>query len=235
MSEQVTDIFSLDCECSICLENIIGVSNKVVTDCGHTFHCKCLMKNITFNGFGCPYCRNAMAEYDGNYSDSDDEDGEQDDDDEDDDDDDDDDEDDEEEDDDDDDDDDDEDDNDDDTNIKIPDATYVTLKLKELGFTMEELVKTHLFLEHSNWGRFYREYEESTGILFREMSEIMKQYKELPVSASPEENRPDDPNNYEINNDTVYDILDTNNTKTIVSDILDTMIDVIVGNENTNS
>ena len=84
MSEQVTDIFSLDSECSICLENIVGVSNKVVTDCGHTFHCKCLMKNITFNGFGCPYCRNAMAEYDGNYSDSDDDEDDEDDDDDDD-------------------------------------------------------------------------------------------------------------------------------------------------------
>ena len=62
MSEQIIDLFSLDCECSICLENIIGVSNKVVTDCGHTFHCKCIMTNISFNGFSCPFCRNVMAD-----------------------------------------------------------------------------------------------------------------------------------------------------------------------------
>ena len=63
MSEQIVDIFNLDCECSICLENIDGVSNKVVTDCGHTFHCKCLMTNVSFNGFGCPFCRNKKERY----------------------------------------------------------------------------------------------------------------------------------------------------------------------------
>jgi hypothetical protein len=190
MSEQVTDIFSLDSECSICLENIVGVSNKVVTDCGHTFHCKCLMKNITFNGFGCPYCRNAMAEYDGNYSDSDDEDVEDEDDEE-------------EEDEEDIEDEEDEEDEEDieediedeeEENIKMPDATYVTYKLKEQGFTMEDLVKIHLFLEHGNWGRFYREYEENSGMLFREMADIIEQYNKPPATADVEISMPDDPN-----------------------------------------
>jgi hypothetical protein len=49
-------------ECSICLDQIEGEKNKVVTDCNHCFHSKCLLKNIFHNGFGCPYCRTAMAE-----------------------------------------------------------------------------------------------------------------------------------------------------------------------------
>ena len=46
--------------CSICLEDI-GSTNCIVTECGHTFHSKCLMQNVAFNGFGCPYCRTEMA------------------------------------------------------------------------------------------------------------------------------------------------------------------------------
>ena len=49
-------------ECPICLCDIDGPNNKVVTECGHTFHCSCLMQNVAHNGFGCPYCRTAMAE-----------------------------------------------------------------------------------------------------------------------------------------------------------------------------
>ena len=47
--------------CSICLDDISGVTNKIVTECGHTFHTSCLMKNASINGFACPYCRNEMA------------------------------------------------------------------------------------------------------------------------------------------------------------------------------
>lgn len=36
--------------------------NCVTTDCGHKFHCSCLMQNAVHNGFGCPFCRTAMAE-----------------------------------------------------------------------------------------------------------------------------------------------------------------------------
>jgi hypothetical protein len=32
------------------------------TECGHTFHSNCLIKNISHNGFGCPYCRKILAE-----------------------------------------------------------------------------------------------------------------------------------------------------------------------------
>jgi len=49
-------------ECPICMDQIEGDRNKVVTECGHCFHTSCLMKNVAHNGFGCPYCRDAMAE-----------------------------------------------------------------------------------------------------------------------------------------------------------------------------
>ena len=49
-------------ECPICMDDITPNCNLVVTECGHTFHCSCLMRNTAINGFGCPYCRNTMAE-----------------------------------------------------------------------------------------------------------------------------------------------------------------------------
>lgn len=36
--------------------------NCVTTECGHVFHANCLMTSIAHNGFGCPYCRTAMAD-----------------------------------------------------------------------------------------------------------------------------------------------------------------------------
>lgn len=50
------------CECPICMDTIDVTKNCVVTDCGHKFHCSCLMQNAVHNGFGCPFCRTAMAE-----------------------------------------------------------------------------------------------------------------------------------------------------------------------------
>ena len=194
MSEQIIDLFSLDCECSICLENIIGVSNKVVTDCGHTFHCKCLMTNITFNGFGCPFCRNAMAVLQ-DYSDSDSDSGsshpntiistEEDDE-----------EDDEEE---------DDDDYSDDNNNQrnelrrvvndeiIPESGLIIKILQEQGYTMEDLVKLHLFLEHSRWGTYYQDYENVSRGLFSLVLEIIEEYKEPPCVADIEDIMPADP------------------------------------------
>ena len=49
-------------ECPICMDEISGEKNKITTECGHCFHASCLMKNVSHNGFGCPYCRTAMAE-----------------------------------------------------------------------------------------------------------------------------------------------------------------------------
>lgn len=49
-------------ECPICMDNVELNKNSVTTECGHCFHASCLMKNVAHNGFGCPYCRTAMAE-----------------------------------------------------------------------------------------------------------------------------------------------------------------------------
>jgi hypothetical protein len=49
-------------ECPICMENIELTKNCVTTECGHTFHTNCLMRNVVFNGFGCPFCRTEMVE-----------------------------------------------------------------------------------------------------------------------------------------------------------------------------
>jgi len=47
-------------DCPICLDCIEGATNCVITKCGHAFHCDCLMKNASLNGFNCPYCRTSM-------------------------------------------------------------------------------------------------------------------------------------------------------------------------------
>ena len=49
-------------DCPICMEVIDISRNCVTTECGHCFHANCLMKSVAHNGFGCPYCRTAMAE-----------------------------------------------------------------------------------------------------------------------------------------------------------------------------
>jgi hypothetical protein len=59
-------------ECPICMETIEINKNSVVTECGHHFHTNCLMKSISYNGFGCPYCRTVLAdEVDNDMSDDD--------------------------------------------------------------------------------------------------------------------------------------------------------------------
>ena len=49
-------------ECPICYDEIDELKNCVTTECGHRFHCKCLMQNSATNGFSCPMCRSIMAE-----------------------------------------------------------------------------------------------------------------------------------------------------------------------------
>lgn len=49
-------------ECPICMDDIDQMCNKITTECGHTFHCSCLMRNVAHNGFACPYCRCVMAD-----------------------------------------------------------------------------------------------------------------------------------------------------------------------------
>ena len=60
-------------ECPICMEIIDLTKNCITTECSHSFHASCLMKNVVFNGFGCPYCRFEMVE---EIEDSEDEDDE---------------------------------------------------------------------------------------------------------------------------------------------------------------
>ena len=57
-------------ECPICMENINGNVNMVITECGHCFHTNCLMTNVAHNGFGCPFCRTKMTEIIKNEDDS---------------------------------------------------------------------------------------------------------------------------------------------------------------------
>ena len=50
-------------ECSICFDVINASTNSVVTNCGHSFHCLCIMNNIAHNGrngLRCPYCREPL-------------------------------------------------------------------------------------------------------------------------------------------------------------------------------
>jgi hypothetical protein len=63
-------------ECPICMCDI-EETNKVITECGHAFHCSCLMQNAAHDRFECPCCRATMAtppesddsdsEYDSDY------------------------------------------------------------------------------------------------------------------------------------------------------------------------
>jgi hypothetical protein len=48
-------------DCPICYEAIHD-TNCVTTECGHKFHTNCLLKNISFNGYKCPYCRETMIQ-----------------------------------------------------------------------------------------------------------------------------------------------------------------------------
>ena len=73
VAQLVAETQTLVDECPICLEEIVGLKNRVTTDCGHTFHCRCLLNNAAHNGFGCPFCRAELAD---EVQDSDDDDDE---------------------------------------------------------------------------------------------------------------------------------------------------------------
>ncbi len=64
---------SINNDCPICYELLNVQTNYVVTECGHAFHCSCLMKHTSINGFHCPYCRNQTSDHKHN-DDEDDED-----------------------------------------------------------------------------------------------------------------------------------------------------------------
>jgi hypothetical protein len=65
-------IMSSCLECPICMDDININKNCITTECGHCFHTSCVMRNVAQNGFACPMCRSAMAE----YADAESEDGE---------------------------------------------------------------------------------------------------------------------------------------------------------------
>ena len=48
-------------DCPICLTLIdLNSKNFVSTECGHQFHCRCLMTHVSHNGYSCPFCRQNM-------------------------------------------------------------------------------------------------------------------------------------------------------------------------------
>lgn len=177
-------------DCPICMDTFEGASNKVVTECGHAFHCSCLMQNISYNGFKCPYCRVIMADTKkdelGCWQDEDEEvsvissvfaddvlatfrmfhqqlngeEVEEEIEDE------------------------DEDDEDDISSdvtdeaehFIMPDSAFVRQKLLERGITMEDLVKNILYQEHSNWGQNYDEYEHRSNEIFGQFRAVITGY-----------------------------------------------------------
>jgi hypothetical protein len=178
------------------MDDIVTGCNQVVTECGHAFHCSCLMKNAAHNGFGCPYCRTTLAEEPTDDESDDDDDGwsdvstvfeedtltsfrmfhqrvegldveeeeEEGD---------------------------DEssvsesDDRDDGEQTRIADAAYIANKLAARGFTMEDLVKNLLVIEHSNFGSVsvYMNYENRSNEVYGQIRASMAAYKREPVAV----------------------------------------------------
>ena len=60
------------------MDDIVNNTNCVTTECGHKFHSSCLMRSVAHTGFGCPCCRNVMAETPDDEDDEDDDDYEED-------------------------------------------------------------------------------------------------------------------------------------------------------------
>jgi hypothetical protein len=177
-------------DCPICMDAIDVLCNRVVTECGHTFHCSCLMQNAAHNGFGCPYCRTALAE-EPKEEEEDDEDEEStadsvfeedal-------------------------------------TSFRMfnqrlngeeveeepaeewesvsseedeeenqggrPDAAYVAQKLMERGITFEDLVKNVLFQEHSGLGQHYLEHERRSSEVYGQFRAVFSQFR--PQTTTP--------------------------------------------------
>lgn len=69
ISSTISSYYSTDFnECAICLETLTN-AKCCTTDCGHTFHSKCIFRNFK-NSFDCPLCRQELVEKD-SESDSD--------------------------------------------------------------------------------------------------------------------------------------------------------------------
>jgi len=168
-------------ECPICMDDIESNRNCVTTECGHCFHTNCLMKSIAHNGFGCPYCRSAMAEEVSDEDDEDDEDDEYHDDD-----------------------DDEFDDSEEDyilrgfrifmnningeeqdesdieeeTELPVPTIDIITNKLSQQGVTMEDFVKI-LLLNHKEYESQDEEFERLEDEIFGKMRIIISNYNPI--------------------------------------------------------
>ena len=57
-------------ECAICLESLKN-TKCCTTDCGHTFHSRCIFKNFR-NSFDCPLCRYELVQDEANNDESED-------------------------------------------------------------------------------------------------------------------------------------------------------------------
>lgn len=200
VAEQVIALSTSALECPICMDTIEGLCNRVVTECGHAFHCSCLMQNAAHNGFGCPYCRTKMAEEPEEEEDEEDEEDDE----------------------------vtvfvedaltsfrmfhqringdeveeepaeewesvdgsDDEDADEDEEQDVMPTADYVAQKLTERGITLEDLVKNILFQEHSNYGENYADYDRRSSEVYGQFRAIISQYTPVaptdPTPAAPE-------------------------------------------------
>jgi hypothetical protein len=183
-------------ECPICMDTIEGLCNRVVTECGHAFHCSCLMQNAAHNGFGCPYCRTKMADEPEEEEDDEDDvdsieeetvfdsdaltsfrmfhqqiNGEE--------------------------veeeeaeewetvdgDEDEDDEEEEEPASPRPDAAYMAQKLAARGITFEDLVKNIMFQEHSNFGEHFIEYERRSSEVYGQFRAVISQY--TPPEAVP--------------------------------------------------
>ena len=59
-SYTVTESYTVENDCAICLETLTN-AKCCTTDCGHTFHSRCIFKNFK-NSFDCPLCRRELVE-----------------------------------------------------------------------------------------------------------------------------------------------------------------------------
>lgn len=169
-------------DCPICMEVIDETKNFIVTECGHRFHCNCLMQNAAHNGFGCPYCRTVLAEEPVEDDDDDDDvslfsydyspevltdneltsfrmfhqrlEGVE--------------EEEEEE---------QEEEEEEEEEQEDPDAQYMAQKLTEKGITYEDLVKCLLWAEHSDLGSRYENYERRSNEVYGQIKKASRRFE----------------------------------------------------------
>jgi len=77
---EIKDATKIDMDmCPICMDDLpmlataAAGTNRVTTECGHSFHTSCLMSSVAHRGFSCPCCRTEMAEEPEESDDEDDE------------------------------------------------------------------------------------------------------------------------------------------------------------------